>query len=414
MRILRRTVLALVVVLAIAVAVLLSMAELPSARAGTTLSTIDAPYAAPGPFAVGVRQVDLASHTAPTRLWYPAEAGAPSAITYPYGVTIAGALGATTIGTSTGRAVPDAAPDEVTERRPLVMLEPGYGIGPRAYAWLGEHLASHGLVVAASLRSGSLAGAMDGLWRSAITRPRELQESLTALQAWSRGDDPLAALVDVDTVAVVGHSYGGYTALVAGGARLDTGGFEDRCTDVAGTDQAGAFLCDAMAPHVADMATLADLPAVPDGLWPDWSAPTVDAVVSLAGDAYLFDRTGLAELDIPVLAIGGTADADTPYAWGTEPTYAHADAPRRAGAALQGAEHMVFTARCMTARRLLTLVPFRFCDDPDGHRLERQQVVAHLTTAFLLAELTGDRPAARALVPGHVDLPATTYDAVGY
>lgn len=373
MRILRRTILVLVATLAVAAAVLLSMTELPSAAADPVPND-DAPYAARGPFDVGVRELDLPSGSAPTWVWYPGEAQPAPSTTYPYTITIAGMFGATTIGTSTGLAVHDAPPDQDASGRPLVVLEPGYGIGPRAYAWLAEHLASHGFVVTASSRAGSLAGAMDGLWQSAVTRPRELRTSLQDLAAWTRGDDPVAAMVDVESLAVVGHSYGGYTALVAGGARIDTRGFVDRCVTVAGTDQPGAFLCDALVPHVDDMATLAQLPTVPEGLWPGWSEPTVDAVVSLAGDAYLFDRTGLAELDVPVLAIGGTADTDTPYTWGAEPTYALAGAPRRARAALEDAEHMVFTARCTTARRLMALVPFGFCDDPDGQRLERQQV----------------------------------------
>lgn len=413
MRLLRRTALVLAVALPVTVAVAMSMTEVSHASGTTGLAVDVAPYAAQGPREVGVRTLDLAPPVGRTWIWYPADAQTAT-ITYPYDISIAGTLGATTIGVSTGRAVPDAPPDSSVDARPMIVLEPGYGIGPTAYAWLAEHLASHGFIVAAATREGSLAGAMDGLWRSAVTRPEQLHALLDTITDWSHAPDPLARLIDTDTVAVVGHSYGGYAALVAGGARLDTRGYEHHCADVAGTDQPGAFLCDAVAPHIADMATLAELPEVPDRLWPDWRAPTVDAVVSLAGDAYLFDRAGLAELDVPVLAIGGTADTDTPYAWGTEPTFAHAGAPRRARAALQDAEHMVFTARCTSVRRIMTLVPFGFCDDTDGLRPQRQDVAAHLTTAFLLAELTGDRRAARDLATGRVDLPSTTYDAQGY
>lgn len=412
MRILRRTALTLAIVLSLAVAVALSMTDVPHASASTDLAVDVAPYAVPGPSAVGVRQLDLLAPVGRTWIWYPAHAQ-PAPITYAYDITIAGALGAAAIGRSTGHAVTDAPPDTTLGTRPVAVLEPGYGIGPTAYAWLAEHLASNGFIVVASGRDGSLAGAMDGLWRSAVTRPEQLHALLRAVDEWSNNADPLAGLVDTDTVAVVGHSYGGYTALVAGGARLDTRGFEQRCADVEGTDEPGVFLCGALAPHLADMAALAGLSEVPDGLWPDWSAPAVDAVVSLAGDAYLFDRAGLADLDVPVLAIGGTADTDTPYSWGTEATYAHAGAPRRARAALQDAGHMVFTARCTAARRILTVVPFGFCDDPDGLREQRHQVIAHLTTAFLLAELSNDE-AASGMLADRVDLLATSYASLGY
>ena len=74
---------------------------------------------------------------------------------------------------------------------------------------------------------------------------------------------------------------------------------------------------------------------------------------------------------------------------------------------------MVFTARCTTVRRIMTLVPFGFCDDTDGLREQHHQVVAHLTTAFLRAELDGNQAAARTL-GDHVDLPDTTYASNGY
>jgi hypothetical protein len=50
----------------------------------------------------------------------------------------------------------------------------------------------------------------------------------------------------------------------------------------------------------------------------------VTAVISMAGDAYLFDERGLGELTVPVLALGGTVDDGTPYTWGAELTYDHA------------------------------------------------------------------------------------------
>ena len=88
-------------------------------------------------------------------------------------------------------------------------------------------------------------------------------------------------------------------------------------------------------PHLAEMAELAGLDAIPEGLWPDWSDPRVDAIVPMAGDAYFFGQTGLAEIDVPVLAIGGTLDSDTPFLWGPQPTYEHASSPTKALSSLE-------------------------------------------------------------------------------
>jgi predicted dienelactone hydrolase len=149
-------------------------------------------------------------------------------------------------------------------------------------------------------------------------------------------------------------------------------------------------------------------------LWPDRSLPGVDAVVSLAGDAYMFDRAGLGELTTPVLAIGGTRDSDTPYQWGTAPTYQHAGSARRVRVALEDAGHMVFTNPCTAVRAVLTIVPNEFCSDRSWDRSRAHTVVAHFTTAFLLAELQQDSTAASQLDPAGVDLVDVRYAAQGY
>jgi predicted dienelactone hydrolase len=52
----------------------------------------------------------------------------------------------------------------------------------------------------------------------------------------------------------VGHSYGGYTALAAAGARIDTGAFNGACETAHATDDPLVFLCDALQDRMSDMA----------------------------------------------------------------------------------------------------------------------------------------------------------------
>ena len=91
-------------------------------------------------------------------------------------------------------------------------------------------------------------------------------------------------------MAVIGHSYGGYTALAAGGAQIDTGSFQATCQEVQGTEQPGAWLCEMLLPKMADMAELAGLDEVPDSLWPSRVDGRVKAIVPIAGDAFFFGR----------------------------------------------------------------------------------------------------------------------------
>ena len=58
----------------------------------------------------------------------------------------------------------------------------------------------------------------------------------------------LDGLIDRDRLAVISHSYGGYTALAAAGGRLDSDAFEARCRAEYAADGPNTWLCDALVP----------------------------------------------------------------------------------------------------------------------------------------------------------------------
>ncbi|MEZ5098388.1 MAG: hypothetical protein R3C15_00955 [Thermoleophilia bacterium] len=380
-----------------------------SSPTGTQLAS--APYSKRGPQPVGVRRlaVDPAIARRAT-IWYPArpaEDAAPGT-TYAYELTLFAPLGRLAIATHRGDASRDVPPDLESGPYPLVVLSPGYAIGSGAYAWLAEHLASYGLVVVSPEPDEELNPSL--IWRSTITRPRAMRDLLAQLDEQSRPGEALHGLIDPLHTAVIGHSYGGYTALAAAGARLDTDAFQARCDAEHAAAGPNRWLCDALTPHSHEMAELAGLASVPSGLWPAWKAPGVDAIVSMAGDAYLFDRAGLAEISVPVLAIGGTADTDTPYSWGTQPTYDFTSSAMKAKVTLHDAGHMVFTGPCNRVRRLMTILPGGFCADSSWDRGRAQALVRHYTTAFLLAQLRGDASATAELARADSPLPDVSYE----
>jgi predicted dienelactone hydrolase len=391
------------------------MVEGDGAATATGVRLDGAPYSARGPYRVGTRGLAAAGgRSLAATLWYPAAAdgGRDARLTYAYELKLFPPLGTVAIATHTGQATRNTPFDLSGGPYPLVVLSPGYAIGSTSYAWLAEHLASYGLVVIAPEPEEDLNPAR--IWRSTVTRPQDVRSLLAYVDEQVDPGGAFAGFVDRNRLAVIGHSYGGYTALAAAGARLDTDAFRERCRAEYATRGPNTWLCDALVPHLAEMAELAGLDEAPAGLWPAWAAPGVDAIVSMAGDAYLFDEAGLAEITVPVLAIGGTSDTDTPFTWGTRPTYEHVSSPRKAEVALEGAGHMVFTGPCDRMRRVVKVIPGGFCSDGGWDRNRAQALVRHFATAFLLAELNDDARAASALAPTGVDFADLAYAAHGY
>lgn len=373
-------------------------------------------YGVPGPHAVGmqIRVIDGESPLT-VRVWYPAltpEGGAKT-VRYPFKVKMGPPVGTVTIAFSEGEAVADAGFHHNAASYPLVILSPGFSIGAQAYGWLAEHLASYGFVVAAPDHVEHLDPETQ-LWRAAVTRPQDVRAVLGYVAVESAPGGSLEGLADSQRVAVIGHSYGGYTALAAGGARVDTAGLRTHCANARETDDPTAWLCDALERHTGEMAALAGLDAIPGERWPSRSDPRVTAIVSLAGDAFVFGEAGLAAVTVPVMAIGGTADTDTPFAWGADPTYRHTAGPRKVRIALEEAEHMVFAGPCERVPLLAKLVAGEFCDDTVWNRHDAQALVKHFTTAFLLVEMKQDAAAAAALAPEAVAVDGVSYAAEGY
>ena len=382
----------------------------------TTLPPDEAIYAVRGPHPVGIRDLAVEGETPlDIWIWYPALNidNLKEKVKYPYEIRIGAPFGDVSIASYQGQAVREAPFDLSTSPYPLVVLSPGFSIGASSYAWLAEHLASYGFVVVSPDHHETLDPGNE-LWRAAITRPQDVLTLFAYLDEQVSPDDSLEGLIDTDLVALIGHSYGGYTSLVASGAQIDTDAFKSQCESVSETDEPGAWLCEQLLPHMADMVALAGLDSIPDGLWPAWADPRVDAIVPMAGDAFFFGQAGLAEIGVPVMAIGGTNDDDSPYMWGTYPTYEYVSSPRKVRVALEGAEHMIFTGPCEKIPFYLKFFSDEFCSDTDWDRVYAHNLVKHFSTAFLLSELKQDPAASDALEPASVKFHDVTYDAQGY
>jgi dienelactone hydrolase len=100
---------------------------------------------------------------------------------------------------------------------PLVLIVHGnHGLtraSDRGYAYLAEHLASHGFVVVSvdqNFLNGSFVGDGDGSEHP--LRTQVLLEHLRGWEGWAGDGGPLAGMVDLDRVVLIGHSRGGEAA----------------------------------------------------------------------------------------------------------------------------------------------------------------------------------------------------------
>jgi predicted dienelactone hydrolase len=386
----------------------------PSATTSTTATTAKAStpsltYAERGTHAVGYRVFTTSGaqeQPLTLRAWYPTDRPddtRPATITYSapnkFGEQITPGKEITAVGAAlaNGRAEQTGGP------YPLVVFSHGFSLSPIVYSTLVEHYASQGYVVLAPEHNEGFDGSLTGFWSELIDRPVDIRRTIDYAEQLTKSGEPLAGMIDLDHVAVVGHSYGGYTALAAAGARFDFAAYKTRCAALRADDPL-SFFC-APIPYESDMAMRAGLDEVPSSLWPSFGDPRVKAAISLAGDAYPFDQRGLAELKVPIMAMGGTIDDGTPYTWGAKLTFDSAGSKNKTLVTFPGAGHMLFVDPCENLPWVQNSV-YRdgICIDAvwDKRPLD---IVTHYTTAFLRYTLNAD-PKARATLAGqqpHLD-----------
>jgi len=384
----------------------------PSTNSATAeTSTPSLTYATRGRHAVGYRvftTTGAQQQTLTLRAWYPArrpDDKRPATITYtaPNKFDELSTPGKEI--TAVGGALVNGRPERTGRPYPLVVFSHGYALSPILYSTLLEHYASQGYIVLAPEHNETFDDqSLTGFWKALIDRPVDIHRTIDYAELLTKAGAPLAGLIDMDNIAVVGHSYGGYTALAAGGARFDFAAYKTRCAALTADDPLN-FFCGPVVPKESDMATRAGLPAAPSGLWPSFGDPRVKAVISMAGDAYPFDQRGLAELKVPIMVMGGTIDEGTPYTWGAKLAYDHAASKNKTLITFPGAGHSLFVDPCENLPWVQNFT-YRdgFCTDAVwGTR--PLNIVTHYTTAFLRDTLNAD-PEARATLAGqqpHLD-----------
>ena len=367
----------------------------------------DAPtFALHGPFWVGHTQLETNEGLRVTA-WYPARNAkrVEERITYQFTPKFPG-LPTDKPLRIYGHAIADAPMDTTGGAHPLVIFSHGYTLNPEWYSTLVEHYASHGFVV---LAPDHVEADWLEAWAASVDRTIDVKRTLSfAAQLAAEGE--WAGTIDTSKVAVVGHSFGGYTALAMAGAQFDMNAFNARCAALA-PDDPKLFLCAPFLGREADIAARAGLSSVPEGLWPSLGDSRVTAVISIAGDAFLFDG-GLASMKVPMLAIGGTGDTASPFEWSSLLAYNASGSAQKTLAAFDHGEHMIATNECGAMPWTNALEPLYrdfVCLDPVWDKLRALDLINHFSTALLRDVMMGDAAARQALSSDAVQFPGIDY-----
>ncbi len=122
-------------------------------------------------------------------------------------------------------------------KTPVVVVSHGLASNPEDFADRGQHLASHGFLVALPQHPGSdsqqAQDLIDGFSRQVfelnefIDRPADISYVLDYLEQQNRA--VYGGRLNLAEVGVMGHSFGGYGALAVAGATIDFDHLEREC-----------------------------------------------------------------------------------------------------------------------------------------------------------------------------------------
>jgi hypothetical protein len=181
---------------------------------------------------------------------------------------------------------------------PLLVFSSGWLVDANFYLYVGTRLASHGFVVAVLSHQGELgspADTFDHIAMALFNRPRDVSFALSRLLERNRDRHGLLhGLIQPDRIAAGGHSLGGYTALVVGGAGDDA-------------------ICDST---VVDSEWMG--PPPPEACGSSAPDPRLRAVLYLDGSNQFLQFRELSRLRLPIQGIGqDPVSLGGPSGWGS-------------------------------------------------------------------------------------------------
>jgi predicted dienelactone hydrolase len=189
---------------------------------------------------------------------------------------------------------------------PVIAISHGVAEDRNTFAYLAQHLASHGFAVISVEHVGGDANRFKRYFSGLapapaatefLQRPRDISFALDELQRQSVADPRLGQL-NLRQVGAIGHSVGGYTVLALAGAQIDFDRVNQDCTPNRSLNLSLLLQCRAK-----------ELPAKRYAL----QDPRIKAIFAINPlDSTIFGQRGMSQVRVPVFMMGGSDDIITP------------------------------------------------------------------------------------------------------
>jgi len=348
----------------------------------------DAPtYALRGQYPVGTRDFTIEDETRPltVTIWYPAQNpdNLPEQTDYRLGI----------LRYDGGRALRDAVPLADGAPYPVIFFSHGSSGYRFQSTFLTEHLASYGfIVIATDHPTNTVVDAInEDLFLNNIPlnfahRPQDILRTINFADSLNIEGD-FAGLLDIDNLAVMGHSFGGYTSFILGGAHLNFDKLNEICSRSTENPELLYNAC-FIADYEAEIAKLWGYDTPPDGEWNSLTDTRIKAVVALAPwNAPIVSISPTVPYP-PTLIIAGSADSVTPIGRDALGYYAMLSPQRTSFIQFDNADHYIFVDKCF--EQAIQFGFFDSCSDDVWDMERAHDLINHFVTSFLIGELKGD------------------------
>ena len=197
-------------------------------------------------------------------------------------------------------------PEDIDQPAPLAVISHGFTSRRQEFKYLAEHLASHGYIVVAPEHIGSNSEFKDAFLRGELSvdvspsefysRPLDITYLLNKLEERAE----FKKLINWQQVGILGHSFGGNTALIASGAPLNLA----RITQVCAENQP------TLNPSILLQCRARHLPAGEYNL----QDPRIKAVVGVNPvTSSVLGPESISQISIPTMLLGGSQDIFAPF-----------------------------------------------------------------------------------------------------